>query len=213
MKNFIVSKEGFPYIIFLALIAFLFSFYDLLLTSIFAFLALFIVFFFRNPRRKIVKNANHILSPADGVIMDIQEIDENTYINEKSVKVSIFLSIFNVHVNKSPIDGEVEYLNYRPGQYLPAFKSHCSEINEKNTIGIKSVKIKILVSQVTGFIARRIVCFVNIGDKVVQGTNFGLIKFGSCTEIIMPSSINLKVSKGQKVKGGITLIGEINNED
>lgn len=212
MSKFPISKEGFPYIAFFLILTAAFYFFSFTASIVSFAFACFIMFFFRNPYRKIVKDPNKILSPADGVVMDVKEISEEAFINGKAIKVSIFLSIFNVHVNKSPIDGVVKYTNYRPGKYLPAFKSHASEINEKNTIGIEGNNIKVLVSQITGFIARRIVCWVKSDDAVIQGENFGLIKFGSCTEIIVPQNVNVLVKPGEKVRGGLSIIGVINNE-
>lgn len=207
-----ILKEGLPYIIFLGIIAVITFFLNIYLSFIFIILLLFVVFFFRNPRRNISKDFNKILSPADGRVMEISKIYEPNYLKSNAIKISIFLSIFNVHANKSPIDGIVEYTNYRPGKYLPAFKSHASEINERNTIGIKGEGIKVLVNQITGFIARRIVCWVKQDSKVYQGENYGLIKFGSCTEIIIPQNVTILVKSGDKLRGGISIIGVINNE-
>lgn len=212
MSKFPIAKEGFTYILSLLILAVLFYPFSITIAAISFALSCFVMFFFRNPNRKIVKHSNNILSPADGVIMDVKDVYEDSFINGNAKKVSIFLSIFNVHVNKSPIDGIVKYKSYRPGKYLPAFKSHASEINEKNTIGIEGDSIKILVSQITGFIARRIVCWVKENDNVIQGENFGLIKFGSCTEIIVPQNVNILVKPGQKVRGGLTVMGVIENE-
>lgn len=212
MPKFPILKEGFVYIFALLFLTLLVYFFNPYISIIFLVLTLFVMFFFRNPNRKIQRDNNTILSPADGVVMEVSEANESSYIGTNSIKISIFLSLFNVHANKSPIDGVVEYINYRPGKYIPAFKSHASEINEKNTIGIKGENIKILVSQITGFVARRIVCWVKEGDSVSQGINYGLIKFGSCTEIIVPSNVRVLVKPGEKVKGGISIIGVINNE-
>lgn len=212
MHKFPISKEGFPYIIILLILT-AFTYYFNKVFSIFPlFLTLFVMFFFRNPNRKIIKDSKNILSPADGTVMEVKEIYEDSFLKSKAIKVSIFLSLFNVHVNKSPIDGVIKYCHYRPGKYLPAFKSHASDINEKNTIGIQNDNITILVSQITGFIARRIVCWVKEQDTLNQGENFGLIKFGSCTEIIVPQNVKINVKPGQKVKGGISIIGVIDNE-
>jgi len=213
MRILPISKEGFPYIIFLLIISVLIYLWSPIVSIIpFVFL-IFVTFFFRNPNRKIQKTDTHILSPADGTVMEVKEIFEDSFLNSKAIKISIFLSLFNVHVNKSPIDGNVTFIHYRPGKYLPAFKSHASDINEKNTLGIENDKLKILVSQITGFIARRIVCWVKEGDKVSQGNNFGLIKFGSCVEIIVPTNVEVLVTPKQKLKAGISVIGVIKNEN
>lgn len=213
MNNFPILKEGFIYIILLALVTCILYFFNIYLSVIFLVLTLFVIFFFRNPNRKISEDSKKLLSPADGVVMEVKEIYESEFLKQDAIKVSIFLSLFNVHSNKSPINGEVAYTNYRPGKYLPAFKSHASDINEKNTIGIKGENIKVLVSQITGFVARRIVCWVKPGDKVYQGKNYGLIKFGSCTEIIFPKNVNVLVKPKDKLKGGISVIGVIESEN
>ncbi|WP_018248961.1 phosphatidylserine decarboxylase family protein [Orenia marismortui] len=208
-----VAKESIPYIIVLTIFMILFYIFLPILSIIPAFLLVFIIFFFRDPERKVIINDKLLLSPADGRIMEIKEIDEPRFIKGKAKQVNIFLSIFNVHINRSPIDGEIKYRDYRAGKFLPAFKSHASEINEKNYVGIENNKVKVLVNQVTGFIARRIVCWVNQEDTIKQGDRFGLIKFGSCTEIIVPSNVELKVKPGDKVKGGKSIIGEVLNND
>jgi phosphatidylserine decarboxylase len=142
--------------------------------------------------------------------MTVSEIYEPDFLKSKAIKISIFLSIFNVHINRSPINGIVKFTSYRPGKYLPAFKSHASEINERNTVAIEGKKAKVLVHQLTGFIARRIVCWVKEGDNLEAGERFGLIKFGSCTELIVPADVDIRVNPGSKVKGGKTIIGVIN---
>jgi len=170
---------------------------------------LFIVFFFRNPKREVVVSKNVILSPADGKVLSITEIDEPEFIGGKAINVSIFLSLFNVHINRSPIEGTVRFHHYREGQMLPAFKSHASDINERNTIGIESTDgFKMLVHQITGFVARRIVWWVKPGDALKRGERFGLIRFGSCTQIVVPIGTQISVIVGQKVHGGITIMGE-----
>ena len=173
---------------------------------------LFTLYFFRNPEREINASELEVLSPADGRVLSIEEVYEDRYMNMQSIKVSIFLSVFNVHVNRSPIQGIVEYIHYQPGQFLPAFKGHASEINERNYVGIKNSENparKVLVVQITGFIARRIVCWVKTGRVLAQGERFGMIKFGSCTVVYLPVGSEILVSEGQTVRGGTTVIGRM----
>lgn len=210
MNKLPVAKESFIYIIMLSALTVLLYIIYPPLTLIGLLLLSFVVFFFRNPYRKPPESENLVISPADGTVMSITEIEEPDFLYSKAVKVSIFLSLFNVHINRSPIAGVVKYTHYRPGKFIPAFKSHASEINERNTIGIEGNGIKILVHQITGFIARRIVCWVKEGDKLEFGERFGLIKFGSCTEIVLPLNVEIKVKPGDKVKGSKTVIGVIN---
>jgi len=172
-------------------------------------LVVFVLYFFRNPNRNFKFDNTKIISPADGKVLNISKVEENEFIGGNAIKVSIFLSIFNVHLNTSPVDGVVKYQSYREGKMLPAFKSHASDINERNSVGIETDDgFKILVHQITGFIARRIVWWVKVGDNLKAGEKFGLIKFGSCTEIIVPEGTEILVSQGQKVRAGKTIIGE-----
>ncbi len=130
----------------------------------------------------------------------------------ESIRIRIFLSIFNVHVNRSPIAGKVIFRYYRPGKMLPAYKSQASELNEKNYLGIENKNFRILVTQVTGFIARRIVCWVNEGDEISRGERFGLIKFGSCTELFLPNDVKILEKQGDKVTGGQSILGRVDGE-
>ncbi|MEG6615568.1 phosphatidylserine decarboxylase family protein [Peptococcaceae bacterium 1198_IL3148] len=207
-----IAQDGWLYLAILAVITVLAYLFQPLVAIVPGILLIFVAFFFRNPNRVIPSEEDLIISPADGTIMTIDEVLENDYIKGKALRVSIFLSVFNVHINRSPVVGEVEYRSYRPGKFLPAFKSHASEINEKSFIGIKTGKWRVMVTQVTGFIARRIVCWVDVGDQLERGERFGLIKFGSCTELFLPLQTELRVKAGDKVRGGETIIGRLPNE-
>ncbi len=211
-QPFIIAKEGFPYLVGLGVVTavlYLLSPWAAIIPGI---LFLFVAFFFRNPKRTIPADETVLVSPADGTVMYIDEIDEDMFIKGKAKRVSIFLSVFNVHLNRCPVAGEVKYIHYRPGKMIPAFKSHASDINEKNFVGIENGKLRIMVTQITGFVARRIVCWVREGDKVFKGDLFGLIKFGSCTEIIVPMGVEIAVKPGEKVVGGETVIGRLKND-
>jgi phosphatidylserine decarboxylase len=209
MFKFSIRKESILYIIILGIITVISFYFMPLLATIPFILLLFVIYFFRDPHRIISTDESQFVSPADGRVMEITNINEDSFINGNAIKVSIFLSLFNVHINRSPISGKVTYVHYRPGKYLPAFKSHASEINERNTIGIENDRTKALVHQITGFVARRIVCWSKKGDLLKQGDKFGLIKFGSCTEIIVPYDVDILVKKGDIVRGGVTVIGVI----
>jgi phosphatidylserine decarboxylase len=136
MKRFLIATDAFPYLAVLGSLTWWLYFVNIPLAVLTFLLLAFIFFFFRNPPRKISMNDNVILSPADGKVMFIDEIDEPEFMGGKAKRVSIFLNVFNVHINRSPIEGTVEYIHYRPGQFIPAFKSHCSDINERNSVGI-----------------------------------------------------------------------------
>ena len=173
------------------------------------FLTVFIMYFFRDPERTIPEGANNILSPADGKVVDIREHFEGEFLQEKCTRVSIFLSVFNVHVNRIPIAGAVKYFRYQKGAFVNAYKSDASEINEQTVIGIENGKCNILFKQIAGLIARRIVCNIREGDTVNLGERFGIIKFGSRVDIFFPKNVEVKVKLKEKVKGGQSIIGVI----
>jgi len=213
VKQYPVSRDGWLYIAVLALITILAYWLWPGLAILPGVLLLFVLYFFRNPERKIPDDALTLVSPADGVVMDVERVFEERLFKGESIRIRIFLSLFNVHVNRSPIDGKVIYRSYREGKMLPAFKSHASELNEKNFIGIENEHLRILVTQVTGFVARRIVCWVKDGDMLTKGERFGLIKFGSCTEIFLPPDVEVIVSAGDKVRGGETIVGRVISDE
>lgn len=171
----------------------------------------FTLFFFRDPERKIPENDDLIISPADGKVFMIREFFENEFIFNDAIQVSIFMSPLNVHVNRIPISGEIKFLKYIPGKYIVAFDEKSSENNERKIIGIETEDgLKIIVKQIAGFIARRIVCDVEKGDKVIAGQRYGMIKFGSRVDVIMPKNrVEITISVGQKVKAGETVIAKV----
>lgn len=212
MRQYPISRDGWLYLVILAAITFLVYWVWSWLVILPGIFFLFVLFFFRNPKRNILAEESSLVSPADGVVMDVEKVFEDKFLNQDSIRVRIFLSIFDVHVNRSPMAGKVVFRAYRPGKMIPAFKSHASELNEKNYVGIENQQLKILVTQVTGFIARRIVCWVNKGNTLAKGERFGLIKFGSCTEIFVPTNIEIMVAPGDKVRGGESIIGRVSVE-
>ena len=212
MKQYPISRDAWFYLAILAFLAVLAYWVWPWLVILPVILFLFISFFFRNPTREIEPGELMLVSPADGVVMDVERVMEGQFLQGESIRVRIFLSIFSVHINRSPMAGEVVFRSYRPGQMIPAFKSHASDLNEKNYVGIQNAHLRILVTQVTGFIARRIVCWVNKGDKVSKGERYGLIKFGSCAGIFVPTNVEIMVSPGDKVRGGISVIGRVSVE-
>ena len=178
-------------------------------TGVSIFLTIFVIYFFRDPERAIPEGANNILSPADGKVVDIREHFEDEFLQEKCTRVSIFLSVFNVHVNRIPMAGAVKYFRYQTGAFVNAYKSDASEINEQTVIGIENGKCNILFKQIAGLIARRIVCNVREGNTVNLGERFGIIKFGSRVDIFFPKNVDVKVKLKEKVKGGQSIIGVI----
>jgi len=170
-------------------------------------LTAFVLFFFRNPKRNIPSGNGLVLSPADGLVMEVDTVNEESFFQDRVIRVSVFLSLFDVHLNRSPLAGTVAYRHYRPGKFIPAFKSHASDINEKNYVGIEGGGCKVLVCQITGFIARRIKCWAGPGQVLSRGEVFGIIKFGSGTEIFLPPETKMHIKKGDRVRAGETIIG------
>lgn len=171
----------------------------------------FTLYFFRDPLRQVPKDlkSGDVLSPADGKVMMIEEVQENEFIKGPAKIIGIFLSPLNVHVNRVPISGQVKFYQYIKGEFIAAYDHASADKNERTVIGIEGERFKVLFKQITGFVARRIVCELRVGDKVKIGEKFGMIKFGSRTDVILPVNANIKVSVNQKVTGGITLLAEV----
>jgi phosphatidylserine decarboxylase len=169
-----------------------------------------IIFFFRDPTRITPGDENLIISPADGKVVLIQEVDENEYIGEKVTQVSIFLSPLDVHVNRVPFSGNLEYVKYYPGKYLMAWEDHASELNERAHFGVlHPTGMKMMFKQITGFLARRIVYHISEGDQLRAGDRFGIMKFGSRMDLMLPKNVELHVKKGDRTVAGESVIGEI----
>lgn len=181
----------------------------LIITALSLFLVFFMVFFFRDPLRTIKEREGEILAPADGQIVEIEEVFEEEFLKEKGKKVAIFLHLFDPHINRSPVEGEVKWVCYRRGKFHPAFLKKASKENERNSIGIETPSYKVLVKQIAGTIARRVVSYVEEGQILKKGEKIGLIRFGSRVELFLPEDVQLRVRKGDRVKAGITVIGEI----
>jgi len=167
----------------------------------------FTLYFFRDPVRNIPQlKDNEILSPGDGKVMCIEEVDGNDFMNSRSKLIGIFLSPLNVHVNRIPLSGEVAFFRYVKGDYIVAFDHKSSERNERTEIGIDNGEFKILFKQIAGFVARRIVCQLRKGSRVNAGEKFGMIKFGSRVDVILPMNSTIKVKLKEKVVGGETIL-------
>ena len=207
-----IVKDAIPYLV--ACITLAIAVYPLmpLASTIPLTLLVLIAFFFRDPERKPPHLPSALISPADGRIIEINEVLEEKFLNDVSQRVSIFLSLLDVHVVRSPLYGKVGYLRYEKGRFLPAFHKLAPHENERNFIGIYNSHTKILMTEVAGLIARRIVCYLNEDDTLVQGQRVGLIKFGSRVDIFLPTSVEITVRKGQKVRAGETIIGRLKTE-
>ena len=204
-----VAKEGLPFIIPAVLLTVFFIAMDWnLLTFLGIFATLFIIFFFRNPKRKIPSLENIILSPADGRIVHVGECEEDRFLKEKAFKISIFMSIFDVHLNRAPASGKVLQRSYLPGRFLVAKREKSSLLNEQNAFILETEdRFKILLIQIAGFVARRIVCYAKAGDTLRRGEIFGMVRFGSRVDLYLPKDVKPIVRVGQHVKGGESIIG------
>jgi len=175
-----------------------------------AFLFIIILQFFRSPKILINQGDLHILCPADGKVVVIEETEETEYFKERRLQVSIFMSPVNVHINRHPISGIVKYFKYHPGKYLMAWNPKSSTLNERTTMVVESNRgVEILFRQIAGALARRIVWYVKEGEEVNQGAEFGFIKFGSRVDVFLPVGTQVNVKLGDTVKGGITVLGEL----
>lgn len=213
MTAFPIARPGLPYIIvatlitfFLALIGFsLLSFFSLILT-------LFICFFFRDPDRVIQDKIGAVSSPADGKVVIAELIDDNPYFGGPCKKISIFMSVFNVHVNRVPITGTVYDINYFPGKFINANLDKASLDNERNALIFEMDNgLKYATVQIAGLIARRIICGVQSGQKLNRGSRFGLICFGSRLDVFLPPDTEIAVNLGDKVQAGTSIIGYLKN--
>lgn len=178
----------------------------------FVVLACYFAYFFRSPAREIVQDVNHILSPADGTVTEITPVGMDDFVGEPCNKIVIFMSVFNVHVNRSPIHGEIKLQRYYCGRFRPAYKDEVGFENEHHLIGIDRGDLRITVKQIAGILARRIVSWVTLDDQLRQGDIYGMIRFGSCLEIVMPDRAEILVTKGEKVQGGKTVLGRLESE-
>lgn len=205
-----IISEGYPFIFGCALLALVLGFsihpYIAVIPLV---LMLYFCYFFRNPKRQIITDDSVILSPADGTVTDIVPLETDEFVKEPCTKVIIFMSVFNVHVNRSPIQGKIKLQKYFCGRFRPAYKDTVGFENEHHVLGIENDRVRISVKQIAGILARRIVSFVTLDDDLKQGELYGMIKFGSCLEVVMPKKVAIMVEKGQKVAGGQTILGRI----
>ncbi len=205
-----LAREGLPFVLSGCVLTGLFLYFGFHILSVFAgIFSLFAAFFFRDPERNSTVPDKAVLTPADGKIIRIQNIeDENNPLGEPAVKISIFMSVFNVHVNRIPIAGTIKDITYYPGKFFSANLDKASEQNESNRITLQTPDSrKIVFTQIAGLIARRIVCWVKDGDAMHTGQRFGLIRFGSRLDVFLPRDSQITAQLRQKVRAGKTIIG------
>ena len=196
-----IVKDAYRFLVPLLISAGLAAFLGLYLaTFLVLLLAVFVAFFFRNPGREIPTDPRALVSPADGVVKVVERVGNVT-------KISIFLSIFDVHVNRSPMAGRIEAIDYKRGKFMAAWKHEASVENERNVIMVTHGNLKVVFTQIAGLVARRIVCWKRVGDTVAKGELIGLIRFGSRVDVLFPAGAEATVERGMRVYGGSTIIG------
>ena len=210
-KNQPIVREGYPFIGLFGFITLVFALLGwATLTLLLLFLTLFSVYFFRNPERVIPVDDDVVVAPADGKVIFVGEVQEDRYFNERVTKVSIFMSVFNVHVNRVPCHGKVTEMYYNKGEFLNASYDKASESNEQSGILLETDSgSQILFVQIAGLIARRIVTYPIVGDVLQKGARYGLIRFGSRVDIFFPKNADVTVSLGERTVGGETVLGTI----
>jgi len=204
----IIARDGIIYVLLPATVAAVFAllgFWPVAL--VFGLLAAFMAYFFRDPNRAIPADRNAVVSPADGRVTRVKVIDDQAA--NSATLVSIFLSPFDVHINRAPIAGRVSNVSYTRGKFLMATDEKSSLVNEQNAITIEGEGATIVCKQIAGILARRIVCWKQAGERVELGERFGLIKFSSRTDLVLPANVDVLVKEGARVKGGLTVIGRI----
>jgi phosphatidylserine decarboxylase len=180
-----------------------------LLAFVLTIFALWVAYFFRDPERQGVRGPEVVIAPADGKVVLISEVDEPSFIGGRAKRVSIFMNVFNVHVNRYPVSGTVKYLHYNKGKFLNAAAEKSSEENEQSSVGIETPRGRVLVRQIAGLIARRIVTYSKEGEQVQQGERMGLIRFGSRVDVFLPLDAVIKVKVGDITIAGTTVIAEL----
>lgn len=202
-----MARDGIIYVLVpvaLGIIALLLGFWPVALA--FGIVAAFMAFFFRDPERQLPTDPNLVVSPADGRVTRVKPVADG---EGSATLVSIFLSPLDVHINRAPIGGEITNVSYARGKFLMATNENASLVNEQNALTIEGEKITVVCKQIAGILARRIVCWKQAGDRVALGERFGLIKFSSRTDILLPANVEVLVAEGVRVQGGTTIIGRI----
>lgn len=203
-----IAKESIPFIavpLILALVSAVLGFWYV--SASFLLLAIFMAFFFRDPQRQPPNEPDVVVAPADGRVTCVRQLSPDQ--SDSGTVVSIFLSPFDVHINRSPIPGKITDVVYSPGKFLMATNEKASLVNEQNILTIQGEKITVVCKQIAGILARRVVCWKKKGDNLTLGERFGLIKFSSRTDVILPANVTIAVSEGARVRGGTTVIGRI----
>lgn len=210
MKKPFIIEDGYPFIaipFFLAVLAAYFvNFYVAVVPLV---LSAYFMYFFRNPHRTIPSDETFLVSPADGTVVSVEPAHEDLYLGQDCCKIVIFLSIFDAHVNRTPLSGVIKFQQYTCGRFRPAYKDGVGYENERYALGIDNGRTRLLITLVAGVLARRVVSWVTLGDVLEHGQLYGMIKFGSCIEIYVQDNVEISVKKGDRVRGGESIIGRI----
>lgn len=206
----IIAREGWPYLAITVIAAILATiFLGMVFAAVAWMIALFVLQFFRDPPRMIPQNADAVLSPADGRIVAVERI-QDPYVNREAIKVSVFMNVFNAHSNRSPVDGKVQAVQYFPGKFVNADLDKASIENERNALWIKTLDGQdVTTVQVAGLIARRILCYAQVGDVLTRGQRYGFIRFGSRVDVYLPLTATVKVAIGDKVYATSTILAAL----
>lgn len=180
-----------------------------LLAFVLTILVLWVAYFFRDPERSGPRGQALVISPADGRVIDITEVDEPAFVQGRAVRISVFMNVFNVHVNRYPVSGRVAYVHYNEGRFLNAAAEKASLENEQMSIGVQTVKHKVLFRQIAGLVARRIITYSRVGDDAEQGERMGLIRFGSRVDVFVPVGSTIRVKLGDRPQAGVTVLAEM----
>lgn len=204
-----IARDGWPYILTLSLLGLVLAFRWPWPGLVLVALGLFTAFFFRDPERRVPEGEGLIVSPADGKVVQVLTAADGNPVGAGAMQVSIFLSVFDVHINRAPLAGRVADVAYHKGAFLPAFDHKASLSNEQNCVTIDAGRSRVAFKQIAGLIARRIVFRKRVGDSVARGERVGLIKFGSRVDLFLPRETVLRVAVGDRVTGGVTVMGEL----
>lgn len=180
-----------------------------LLAFVLTVLVLWVAYFFRDPERTGPRGEQLVISPADGRVIDIREVDEPSFLEGRAIRISVFMNVFNVHVNRYPVSGRVAYVHYNPGRFLNAAADKASLENEQMSVGVQLTRHKVLFRQIAGLVARRIVTYSRVGDDAEQGERMGLIRFGSRVDVFVPVGSVVKVQLGERPVAGTTVLAEL----
>lgn len=211
-----IAKEGIPFVVLAEAVAAgalwgawsSASVWCWVLFGALALVALWVPWFFRDPEREGPRGDSLVISPADGKVVLIREVDEPAFMHGKALRISVFMNIFSVHVNRYPVAGTVTYVHYNPGKFLNAAVEKSSLENEMSSVGIESRGARVLVRQIAGLVARRIITYSRAGDAALQGARFGIIRFGSRVDVFVPTNWLVKVKEGDQAQAGMTILAE-----